>query len=197
MRPAGFQRTGEFEVSPWRRMKRPGVLVIAVLAALLAGLLIYGLVQTGDDTTLDQAVKQDKRPAAPDHALPRLDGPGEQSLADYRGRVVVLNFWASWCTPCRVEAPLLEQTQKQLAARGTVLGVTYKDYAADSRKFVRKFGLTYPNLRDDRLQLAPRYGTSALPETFVIDRRGRIVALSRGQVTREFLDHAVGRALQS
>jgi cytochrome c biogenesis protein CcmG/thiol:disulfide interchange protein DsbE len=160
-------------------------------------LLIYGLVQTGDDTTLDQAVKQDKRPAAPDHALPRLDGPGEQSLADYRGRVVVLNFWASWCTPCRVEAPLLEQTQKQLAARGTVLGVTYKDYAADSRKFVRKFGLTYPNLRDDRLQLAPRYGTSALPETFVIDRRGRIVALSRGQVTREFLDQAVGRALRS
>ena len=197
MIPAGFQRTGEFEVSPWRRMKRPGVLVIAVLAALLAGLLIYGLVQTGDDTTLDQAVKQDKRPAAPDHVLPRLDGPGEQSLADYRGRVVVLNFWASWCTPCRVEAPLLEQTQKQLADRGTVLGVTYKDYAADSRKFVRKFGLTYPNLRDDRLQLAPRYGTSALPETFVIDRRGRIVALSRGQVTREFLDHAVGRALQS
>ena len=62
---------------------------------------------------------------------------------------------------------------------------------------MRKYGLTYPNLRDDRLELAPQYGTSALPETFVLDRRGRIVALSRGQVTREFLDHAVGEALKS
>src|SRR3954462_12434162 len=178
-------------------MKSPGAHVMSVLAALLAGLLVYGLVQTGDDTPLGQAVKQDKRPAAPDHALPRLDGPGEQSLADYRGRVVVLNFWPSWCTPCRAEAPLLERTQKQLADRGTVLGVTYKDYAADSRKFVRQHRLTYPNLRDDRLELASRYGTRALAETFVLDRRGRIVALSRGQVTREFLDHPVGAALRS
>ncbi len=180
-----------------RAMKRPGAVVIAVLGALLAGLLVYGLVQRKDDTTLDQAVKRDQRPAAPDHALPRLEGDGTQSLADYRGRVVVLNFWASWCDPCREEAPLLEGVQKRLGSRGTVLGVTYKDYAADSRKFVREHGLTYPNLRDDRLQLAPRYGTRALPETFVIDRRGRIVALSRGQVTRPFLDNAINRALRS
>jgi cytochrome c biogenesis protein CcmG, thiol:disulfide interchange protein DsbE len=178
-------------------MKRPGVLVIVVLGALLAGLLVYGLVQRKDDTTLDQAVKQDKRPAAPDHALPRLDGGGTQSLADYRGRVVVLNFWASWCEPCRAEAPILESTQHTLGSRGTVLGVTYKDFADDSRKFIRHYGLTYPNLRDDRLQLAPKYGTTALPETFVIDRRGRIVALSRGQVSRQFLDSAIGAAERS
>jgi cytochrome c biogenesis protein CcmG, thiol:disulfide interchange protein DsbE len=178
-------------------MKRPGVLVIVVLGALLAGLLVYGLVQRKDDTTLDQAVKRDKRPAAPDHALPRLDGGGTQSLADYRGRVVVLNFWASWCEPCRAEAPILESTQHTLGSHGTVLGVTYKDFADDSRKFIRHYGLTYPNLRDDRLQLAPKYGTTALPETFVIDRRGRIVALSRGQVSRQFLDSAIGAAERS
>jgi cytochrome c biogenesis protein CcmG/thiol:disulfide interchange protein DsbE len=178
-------------------MKRPGVIVIAVLGALLAGLLVYGLVQRGDDRTLDAAVRDGKRPAAPDHALPRLNGPGTQSLADYRGKVVVLNFWASWCAPCRQEAPLLERFQSTLGTRGTVLGVTYKDDAEASRGFAKKFGLTYPNLRDSQLQLAPDYGTRALPETFVIDAKGRIVALSRGQVSRQFLDNALLEAGRS
>ena len=178
-------------------MRRPGAIAIAVLGALLVALLIYGVAGQGDDTTLDQAVKRGDRPAAPDHALPRLQGPGRVSLADFRGRVVVLNFWASWCTPCRDEAPLLERVHRSLGSRGTVLGVTYKDYASDSRTFMRRHGLTYPSLRDDQLELAPKYGTTALPETFVLDRRGRIVALSRGQVTRAFLDRYVAEALRS
>jgi len=178
-------------------MKRPGVIVIAVLGVLLAGLLVYGLVQRGDDRSLDTAIRDGRRPAAPDHALPRLDGPGTGSLADYRGKVVILNFWASWCGPCREEAPLLQRFQRTLGERGTVLGVTYKDDAEASRGFMRKFGLTYPSLRDSQLQLAPRYGTRALPETFVIDRAGRIVALSRGQVSREFLFNALREATKT
>jgi cytochrome c biogenesis protein CcmG/thiol:disulfide interchange protein DsbE len=175
-------------------MKRPGVIVIAVLGALLAALLVYGLVQRRDDRTLDAAVRQGERPPAPDHVLPRLDGPGSASLADYRGKVVFLNFWASWCPPCREEAPLLSRFQHQLGDRGTVLGVTYKDDPEASIAFAKKYALGYPSLRDSKLELAPEYGTRALPETFVIDGKGRIVAVSRGQVTQEFLDNALAEA---
>ena len=130
--------------------------------------------------------------------LRTLDGTGERSLADWRGKVVVLNFWASWCGPCINEAPLLQKAQKQLAASGgTVLGVTYKDDASASRDFMRHYKLTYPSLRDDKLQLAPKFGTDKLPETFVLDPRGRVVALSRGELSGDFLQAAISRAEHS
>jgi cytochrome c biogenesis protein CcmG/thiol:disulfide interchange protein DsbE len=170
------------------------VIVIAVLGALLAGLLVYGIVQRGDDRSIDAAVRDGKRPPAPDHALPRLETAGAGSLADYRGKVVFLNFWASWCPPCREEVPLLTRFQDKLGTRGTVLGVTYKDDPAKSQAFAEKFGINYPSLRDSKLELAPEYGTRALPETFVVDAKGRLVAVSRGQVTEEFLDNALAEA---
>ena len=176
-------------------MKRPGVIVIAVLGALLVGLLVYGVVSKGEDRSLEAAIERGERPPAPDHALPMLVGDGERSLADYRGQVVVLNFWASWCDPCRQEVPLLTRFQDKLGERGTVLGVTYKDEPSDSRSFAREYGINYPSLRDSKLELAPEYGTTALPETFVIDARGRIVAVARGTVSQEFLDNALEEAL--
>jgi cytochrome c biogenesis protein CcmG/thiol:disulfide interchange protein DsbE len=177
-------------------MKRPGVIVIAVLGALLVGLLVYGVVAREDDRGLEAAIERGERPAAPDHALPNLEGPGERSLADFRGKVVVLNFWASWCNPCRTEVPLLTRFQEKLGDRGTVLGVTYKDDPEDSRKFARQYGINYPSLRDNQLQLAPEYGTRALPETFVIDADGGIVAVARGTVSQDFLDNALAKALE-
>src|SRR5690606_390966 len=91
-----------------------------------------------------------ERPAAPDLALPVLEGSGTRSLADLRGQVVVLNFWASWCDPCKTEAPELERAQKRLEREGagTVLGVTFRDASDDSKDFMREFGLTYPSVRD-------------------------------------------------
>jgi cytochrome c biogenesis protein CcmG/thiol:disulfide interchange protein DsbE len=139
-------------------------------------------------------VRDGKRPPAPDRALPRLETAGAGSLADYRGKVVFLNFWASWCDPCREEVPLLTRFQKKLGDRGTVLGVTYKDDPEASRSFAQEYGVNYPSLRDSKLELAPEYGTRALPETFVVDAKGRLVAVSRGQVTEEFLDNALAEA---
>ena len=180
-------------------MRRSVLPIIAgALGAALVALLVYGVVARRDDTSLDSAVKKGQLPAAPGStvSLPTLDGSSRQSLASLRGKVVVLNFWASWCGPCENEAPMLERAQKRLApSGGTVLGVTYKDDAGASREFVRKFKLSYPSLRDDQLDLAPKYGTTKLPETFVLDRRGRVVALSRGEVDQEFLTRAIDRAL--
>jgi cytochrome c biogenesis protein CcmG/thiol:disulfide interchange protein DsbE len=184
-------------------VKRPPFATGAVvlLAVLLTGLIIYGVLNTGDDTSLDSAVKRGEQPVAPaaDVSLPALDGRSKTSLADLRGKVVVLNFWASWCDPCRDEAPILERAQRRLqrSGAGTVLGVTYKDFADESRRFERELKLTYASLRDDKLELAPKFGTSKLPETFVLDRRGHVVAISRGQIEEPFLTSAINRALKS
>ncbi|HEX5309981.1 MAG TPA: TlpA disulfide reductase family protein [Solirubrobacteraceae bacterium] len=170
---------------------------IGLAGAALIGLLIYGLATRSPSRTLDDALAAGLSPRAPAYAqaLPRLGAPGTRSLASYAGHVVVLNFWASWCEPCREEAPRLERLQRQLARHGaTVLGVTYKDAASDSQAFVRQYRLTYPSLRDTGGEFAHAFGTDALPETFVLDRAGRIVAISRGEASEPFLTRAAALA---
>jgi len=173
--------------------------VIVPLLASLAGaavivLLVYGVTHQAASRTLDEAVAREQLPSAPSAStmLPLLKGSGKSSLASYRGKVVLLNFWASWCEPCKAEAPQLEQTQHQIEGHdGTVLGVTYLDASPDSLRFVQAQGLTYPSLRDTTGDFAHAYGTDQLPESFLVNRKGQIVAISRGQVTGAFLQKAV------
>ena len=135
--------------------------------------------------------------AAPDFKLKDADGK-TVSLSDFKGKVVVLNFWASWCEPCQTEAPLLEHAQPKLERHGaTVLGVTYQDNAPDSEGFVRHYHLTYPVLRDITSEFASSYGTHQVPESFIINRQGRVVAISRGEIEQGFVNQALALATSS
>jgi cytochrome c biogenesis protein CcmG, thiol:disulfide interchange protein DsbE len=121
---------------------------------------------------------------APAFTLHRLDEPSTVSLASLRGRPVVLNFWASWCATCKGEAPVLERDWMRYRSRGlVVLGVDYKDFAPDARRFVAAHGLTFPILQDGSGRVTGTYGVSQAPETYVVNRRGRIVAHLRGPIT--------------
>jgi cytochrome c biogenesis protein CcmG/thiol:disulfide interchange protein DsbE len=127
---------------------------VILAAALLVGLLAYGVASKRADRSIDAAVSKGQRVEAPVRQLPVLGGQGDSSLADYKGKVVVLNFWASWCKPCTEELPLLEKTQRSLAGKNaTVLGANYQDLSDSALKFVRRFKLTndpdfVPKLRD-------------------------------------------------
>ena len=121
---------------------------------------------------------------APQFTLHRLDGPGRVSLASYRGKPVVLNFWASWCEPCKSEAKVLERDWTSYRSRGVVfLGVDYHDLASDARRFVSAHALTFTMLEDGSGKVTGSYGISQVPETYVLNRQGRVVAHLAGPIT--------------
>lgn len=171
-----------------RRFVLPGL--VAVAAVALLALLTFGVSQQTVTSSIDARVARGSYPLAPSArvALPVLGTNGTASLASFRGKVVVLNVFASWCDPCRYEAPLLAAEQRTLARHGaTLLGVTYLDNSSDSERFDRRYGITYPVLRDVSGDFVRSFGTTGVPETFVINRQGRIQALQRLPVDRQWI----------
>lgn len=167
-----------------RRFVLPAMVVLA--AAGLLALLAFGVASQGANTSIDASLAHGHRPPAPSPglALPVLGADRTESLTNFRGKVIVLNVFASWCIPCKTEAPILERVQRRLAGgSATVLGVTYLDNSSDSGRFVSQEHITYPVLRDVNGTLVRSFGSTGVPETFVIDRRGRIAALRRYQLT--------------
>jgi cytochrome c biogenesis protein CcmG, thiol:disulfide interchange protein DsbE len=166
---------------------------VTVAAALLVGLLAYGLTTTGTDTTLDQAVARGERPAPPvSSSLPVLGGSGSRSLADFKGKVVLVNVWASWCPPCVDELPLIEQAHKTLSKQGgTVLGIDVKENSGAALEAVDQFGLSYPVLRDRDGSFVRKWGQTGYPETYVLDRAGRVAAVRRLPVTKQWLQQTL------
>jgi cytochrome c biogenesis protein CcmG/thiol:disulfide interchange protein DsbE len=168
-----------------------GAQALAVgLVALLLALLIWKVAQgSGKEAAIGKP--------APDFTLDRLDRAGTLQLSSLRGKVVVLNFWASWCFPCKQEAPALAAASKRWGDRVVVLGVDVNDFQGEARRFARKYGLTYPLVHDNRNVTSPKYGLTGLPETFFIDRRGKVVEHVISEVKAADIRAGVERALQS
>ena len=171
------------------------------LVALLFTLLVWARV-TDEGGDLAAAAARGERPAAPAFELERLDEDGELALASLRGKAVVLNVWASWCVPCREEAPFLEQIWRERRMRGlVVVGLNAKDFRRDARRFTRRYDLTFPVVFDGPGDTAGRYGVTGFPETFVVDREGRVIETFIGAINSEEdradLAAAVDRALAS
>jgi cytochrome c biogenesis protein CcmG/thiol:disulfide interchange protein DsbE len=159
--------------------------------ALLA-LLAYGIAQNQTGQSIDSQLAAGKRPAPPNLELPPLGGGGPVALSSYRGKVVVLNFWASWCPPCKGEAPVLARWQPRLRARNaTIVGVDVLDVSSDAQRFVAEHGLDFPHLRDQDGSRLKSFEIVGYPETIVLDRKGRIAATSRGAVDDRFFTQRV------
>ncbi len=154
--------------------------VLAVLA-----LLGFGLIAKGDDSL---AVGQ----SAPDREHDVLGEETTGAISDYRGKWVLVNFWASWCDPCRAEAPELQAFYERHKADLVVLGIATEDLTGDSLEFVEEFGLTYPQLRDqDPDQSKEDFAMTGLPENFLIDPTGKVALIRRGPVDEAYLEDYV------
>lgn len=157
----------------------PVRLVGQVLAVGLVGVLlaVFAWELAHDEgSEVRAAVQRGERPPAPAFSLPRLDQDGELSLASLRGKAVIVNFWASWCGPCKDEAPLLEAAWREHRDEGlVVVGVDFNDFRSDARRFAKKNRMTYPLVHDRGGELEEAYGLKGVPETFFVDREGRLV----------------------
>ena len=155
--------------------------LVALLFILLAWSLLHD--EGGD---LSKKANAGELPSAPDFTLERLDQDGTIQLSSLRGKAVVLNVWASWCIPCKDEAPYLEQVWRANRDRDVVvLGLDAKDFRADARRFANRFGLTFPLVYDGPGNAIGGYGVTGFPETFVIDREGKVVRAFAGAVNGE------------
>lgn len=156
---------------------------MAVLAVV--GLLAYGVISKG---TARVAAGE----PIPERTLPALDGKGTGSVADYRGRWTLVNVWASWCEPCRQEAPALERFYRDERHRGfTVLGIDSRDLSGDARSFARHYHLTYPQLHDGPGDVVHDLGMTGFPESFLVDPQGKIALVRPGPVNAEYLEQSV------
>ena len=195
--------------SPVRHASR--LLVLALTGGFIA-LLANGLFSSAPDTNIDDSLARDEAAAAPSFELevldhgslgPRLNASIGPALADdrldsneLRGVPYVLNFWASWCPPCREEAPLIQRTWLDARDRGVLfVGLNMQDVRHDARDFLADFEIDYLIIRDPSNEVARRFGLTGLPETFFVSAAGRVVAHVIGAVSPKQLQAGMAAAV--
>ncbi len=170
--------------------------VAAAGVLALAGVLVWHL--THQPKSVAKAVARGKPVAAPLFRLDSLSGPGTVALASYRGKAVVLNFWASDCIPCKQEMPRLQQAAERWSGKPVaVVGIDVVDGRGAARAFAKKHGVTYAIGFDQLGDTVGPYGVLATPTTFFIDKRGLIVKRVLGPVSTKVLDTQIRHALTS
>lgn len=183
---------------------------VAVVVALLS-LLVWDVVHSGQGASFTSKIAQGKKPAAPRFELPvlwdrretwpaslrpRLDD-GRLDLRELRGYLVVFNFWASWCVPCKGEAPAFHAVAQRYAGRVVFVGMDTQDFKGAARRFLRRYDVNYVSVRDGTDRTYTAYGLTGVPETYFIDREGRAVDHAVGAISRRELEAAVGKLLAS
>jgi cytochrome c biogenesis protein CcmG/thiol:disulfide interchange protein DsbE len=156
---------------------------LAVLAVL--GLLAFGLLSKGN-------AKIAVGDPVPDRVLPALPGPGHGSIAEHRGKWVLVNLWASWCIPCREEAPVLERFyRRERAHNATVVGINVQDNRDDALAFLHEHPATYTELRSIGDERSSAFGSIGVPENFLVTPRGRLALIWRSPVDDQILRERV------
>ena len=196
-----------------RRPRRPLLLTFQVAAlALVAGLLallVWRVVASQRGTTFVSDIGAGKAPAAPAFRLDMIWqdarywpasvrsalADGKLSLDELRGYPIVLNFWASWCIPCKDEARALATSARRHRGRVIFLGVDVQDFTSDARSFLRRNHVPYVSVRDGSGSAYENYGLTGVPETYYLDARGRAIAHAPGQVSREDLETGIAAAV--
>jgi thiol-disulfide isomerase/thioredoxin len=177
-------------------MKRSAVPFAAILAvAALVFVLVYGVAAKSDDKTLDEAVKKNEAPTAPSRTLPVLGTDGEQkALADYKGKVVFVNFWATWCGPCKYEIPMFVDLQQRYGPQGLqIVGISVDDPVDKLAPYVKEMGMNYPVLQGlGHEDVQDAYGPIlGIPVSVMISRDGKVCATHTGLTSKDVFEREI------